>query len=174
MDVDVALLLIRVTVGATVFAHGAQKLLGIFGGHGISGTADMLESLGFRPGARFAWLLGTAELLGGLLLAVGLLTPLAVAAVAGVMLAAVATVHWGNGFFAQSGGYELPLTLGVVAIAVAFAGPGRYSLDHALGWRLGGEEWGVAAAVLAAGGCAVVVATRELRRARPSGRAEAT
>ena len=69
MDVDVALLLIRVTVGATVFAHGAQKLLGIFGGHGISGTADMLESLGFRPGARFAWLLGTAELLGGLLLA---------------------------------------------------------------------------------------------------------
>ena len=99
---DVALLLIRLTVGATAFAHGAQKLLGIFGGHGISGTADVLESLGFRPGRRYAWLLGMTELLGGTLLAVGLLTPLAVAAVAGVMLAAVASVQWGKGFFAQS------------------------------------------------------------------------
>ena len=171
---DAALLLIRLTVGATVFAHGAQKLLGIFGGHGISGTADVLESLGFRPGRRYAWLLGMTELLGGTLLAVGLLTPLAVAAVAGVMLAAVASVHWGKGFFAQSGGFELPLTLGLVAIAVAFAGPGRYSLDHAFGWRLGGEGWGIGAAVLSAGGSAIVLATRGLWRARSSGEAAAT
>jgi putative oxidoreductase len=166
---DIALLLIRLTVGGTVIAHGAQKLFGFFGGHGLDGTAGVLESLGFRPGRRYAQLLGLAETLGGLLLALGLLTPLAAAAVAGVMIAAVATVHWDKGFFVQAGGFEYPLALAVVAVAVAFAGAGKYSLDHALDWSLGGTEWGIAAAVLALGVSALVVASRDTGSAYPAG-----
>jgi putative oxidoreductase len=168
---DIALLLIRLTVGGTVFAHGAQKLFGLFGGHGMAGTAGMLESLGFRPGRRYARLLGLAETGGGLLLALGLLTPLAAAAVAGIMIAAVATVHWDKGFFVQEGGFEYPLSLAVVAVAVAFAGAGQYSLDHAFGWSLGGTEWGTAAAALALVASAAVVASRGLRLPRSGRRA---
>jgi putative oxidoreductase len=163
---DVALLLIRLTVGGTVFAHGAQKLFGLFGGHGMAVTTGMLESLGFRPGQRYARLLGVAETLGGVSFALGLLTPLAAAAVAGVMIAAVATVHWNKGFFVQEGGFEYPLSLAIVAIAVAFAGPGQYSLDHAFDWSLEGAEWGIAATVLALVGSAVVVASRGLHAPR--------
>lgn len=142
---EIALLLIRVVVGATLAAHGAQKLFGWFGGHGIAGTAGFVESLGFRPGRPYAWLLGGAELIGGLALVLGLLTPLAATAVAAVMVGAIAAVHKDKGFFSQAGGYEYPLVVAVVALALAFAGPGSYSLDHAFGWSLDGGEWGLGA-----------------------------
>jgi putative oxidoreductase len=160
---NIALLLIRLTVGGTLAAHGAQKLFGLFGGPGLAGTARSLESLGFRPGCLHARLLGLAETVGGALLAVGLLTPLAGVAVAGVMITAVATVHWDQGFFAQDGGYEYPLILAVIAIAVAFAGAGKYSVDAAVGWSLGGAKWGIAAAGLAVVASAAIIASRGRR-----------
>ena len=160
---DIALLLIRITVGGILAAHGLQKLFGWFGGHGIHGTAGFLESLGFRPGRHYAWLLGGAELVGGLALALGLLTPLAAAAVAGVMLAAIAAVHWDKGFFAQAGGYEFPWALAMTAIALAFSGGGRYSVDHALDWSLDGPEWGITAAFLAVLASSIITAGRGLR-----------
>ncbi len=165
---DIALLLIRVAVGATLAAHGAQKLFGWFRGHGIAGTAGFLESLGFRPGRAYAWLLGGAELVGGLALAVGMLTPLAAALVAAVMVGAIAAVHREKGFFAEAGGYEYPLALGVAAIATAFAGAGRYSLDHVVGWSRAGEEWGIGALLvaLALGMGAVGSRSSRLRRWR--------
>lgn len=160
---DIALLLIRLAVGVTVAAHGAQKLFGWFHGHGLRGTAGFLESLGFRPGMPYAWLLGSTELAAGLALAGGFLTPVAAAGVAGVILAAVAVVHWEKGFFAMDGGYEFPLVLAVAAAAMAFSGAGRWSADHALNWSLAGEGWGAAAAVVAVLACAAVTATRGIR-----------
>ena len=160
---DIAILLIRVVVGATLAAHGAQKLFGWFRGHGIAGTAGFLESLGFRPGKVYAWILGGAELLGGLALAVGLLTPLAAAVVAAVMVGAILAVHREKGFFAQAGGYEYPLALAAASAAAAFAGAGRYSLDHVLGWSLAGEEWGIGAVVAALVLGMAAVASRSLR-----------
>ena len=171
---DIALLLIRITVGGILAAHGLQKLFGWFGGHGIRGTAGFLESLGFRPGRAYAWLLGGAELLGGIAFAVGLLTPLAAAAVAGVMLAAIAVVHWDKGFFAQAGGYEFPWALAMAAIALAFSGGGRYSVDHALDWSLDGPEWGITAAFLAVLASSIVTAGRGLRTHRLGGRRVST
>jgi len=170
---DIALLLVRVVVGGTLAAHGAQKLFGWFGGHGLAGAAGFLESLGFRPGRRYAWLLGGTELVAGLALAAGFLTPLAAAGVAGVMLAAIAVVHWRKGFFNVDGGLEFPLTLAVAALAMAFSGAGRWSLDHALDWTLGGEAWGITATVIAALAAGAVVSTRGIRVHR-TGRRPAT
>ena len=110
--------------------------------------------MGFRPGRLFAVLAGLAELGGGLLLAMGLLTPLGVAGVIGMTLAAICYVHLRHGFFAESGGFEYLLVLAVSAAAVALSGPWRYSIDHVLGWRLSGWRWFVAAVgagVIAAG-----------------------
>lgn len=163
---DAGLLILRVVIGAVMAAHGAQKLFGWFGGGGPKGTAAWLESMGFKPGGLHAAVNGLAELGGGLLLIVGLLTPLAAAAVAGVMLVAIATVHLPHGFFNSSGGYEFNLTLIGAALALAFAGPGRWSLDRALEIDLAGTSWGLAAAglaILAAG------ATLLLRREHAPG-----
>lgn len=171
---DIALLLIRMAIGLVVAAHGAQKVLGWFAGPGPAGTGKFLESLGFRPGRPYAWLLGRAELVGGSALALGLLTPLAAAAVAGVMVAAIAVVHWSKGLFASNGGYELPLVLAVGSIALAFSGAGWFSLDHVLGWDLGGVEWGLAATALAALASASVIGSRGLRLPQWRGRPTAT
>lgn len=170
---NIALLLIRLVVGVTLAAHGAQKLFGWFRGHGINGTAGFLESLGFHPGRVYAWLLGGTEFAGGLALAAGLVTPLAGAAVAGVMLTAIAVVHWDKGFFVTDGGYEFPLALGVAAVAMGFSGAGRWSLDHALGWTLGSAAWGIAAVVIAFAASAAVTSARGIRVHR-RGRGPAT
>lgn len=165
---DVALLLIRVAVGGIVAAHGAQKLFGWFDDHGLRGTATFLESLGFRPGRLYAWLLGGTELAAGVALTAGFLTPAAAGGVAGVMLAAIAVVHWHKGFFNSDGGFEFPLALGISAIAVAFSGAGRWSADHAAGWMLGSAEWGIAAVAVAALASGVVVSLRGVRVHRRS------
>ena len=141
---DLGLLILRVVVGLTLAAHGSQKLFGWFGGYGLAGTGSFLEKLGFRPGKAQAFLAGLAEAGGGLLLAAGVFTPLAAAAIVAVMFVAVVSVH-GKGFFVQNGGLEYPMTLGTVATALAFIGPGALSLDHALGISWQGESWGLAA-----------------------------
>jgi putative oxidoreductase len=147
---DEGLLLLRVLVGLIVAAHGSQKLFGWFGGGGIRGTAAFFGSLGYRAPAVFALLAGLAELGGGLALAAGLLTPLAAAGVVVVMLNAIESVKFRNGFWAGSGGYELELLLLGTAVALAATGPGRYSLDRALGLDddLSGYGWGGAALAL--------------------------
>jgi putative oxidoreductase len=159
---SVGLLILRLVVGLTLAAHGAQKLLGWFGGYGIAGTGQFLEQLGFRPGRLHAAQAGIVEVVGGLFLAVGLLTPAAAAAVVAVMLVAAVSVHLKGGFFLQGGGYEYTLVLGTAALALAFTGPGAISLDQALGISWSGEAWGLGA--LAAGliGGAVPLVTRRV------------
>src|SRR5262245_66499415 len=127
------LLLIRVVVGLLMAAHGAQKLFGWFGGYGLAGTGQFLESLGFRPGRFFAVLASGSEVLGGLLIAVGLLGPVGPALVLSVMIVGAITVHWANGVFAQNNGIEVPLLYATVVTALALSGPGRYSVDALLG-----------------------------------------
>jgi putative oxidoreductase len=138
------LLLLRVVIGGTMFAHGAQKLFGWFGGHGPKGTGGFFGKLGYRAPFVMAVLAGLSEAAGAFF-ALGLLTPLACLALAVVMLNAIITVHLKNGFFNGNGGIEFPLTLGAVAIAVAATGPGRFALDRAIGWDddISGIWWGV-------------------------------
>ena len=130
---DAGLLVARLTFGLLMAAHGSQKLFGWFGGYGLSGTGGFFESLGFRPGRLFAAAAGLSELGGGLLLAVGLLQPVAAALIIGVMIVAVVTVHSGHGLFAATNGVEVPLLYGAAAIALALTGAGAYSLDAILG-----------------------------------------
>lgn len=129
---DLGLLLLRVGVGSALFAHGAQKLFGWFGGGGVEGTAEFLGSAGFEPPKLNAALAGAGEAGSGVLLALGLGTGPAAAAATATMVTA-GSVHAPNGFFGQSGGYELPATYALAATALALAGPGRLSLDHASG-----------------------------------------
>ena len=121
---DIGLLLLRLTVGLTLAAHGAQKLFGWFGGPGLDVTGHFFEPLGFYPGRRHALMAGLVETGGGLLLALGLLTPVAAALVFSVMLVAAVSVHLKKGFFMASGGYEYNLVIGLAGLAVAFTGPG--------------------------------------------------
>ena len=129
---DLGLLLLRLGTGGVLAAHGAQKLLGWFGGGGLEGTGQFMESVGYAPGKASATAAGLAEAGGGTLLALGLATPAAGAAAAGAMAGASA-VHTPNGFFNAGGGYEYAATLGLTAAGLAVTGPGRLSLDHALG-----------------------------------------
>lgn len=142
---ELGLFLIRAVVGLTLAAHGAQKLFGAFGGHGIAGTGGFFESIGFRPGRPMALVAGLGETLGGLAFAAGLMTPLAAGVILATMLVAIFGVHLANGFFAQGGGFEHPLLIATVALGVAFAGPGPLSLDAVLGIDLSGVQWGLIA-----------------------------
>ena len=151
---ETGLLLLRVVVGATLAAHGAQKLFGWFGGPGLAGAGVGFEALGFTPGRRHALMAGLVETGGGLLLAAGLFTPLAAAIVASVMIVAAVSAHLPRGFFAQNGGFEYTLVLGVAGLTPAFTGPGRLSLDALFGWELGNAAWGAAALALAVVGAA--------------------
>jgi putative oxidoreductase len=103
----VGLFLVRVVVGMLLIGHAAQKLFGWFGGHGLTGTGAFFDGIGYRPGRRLA-LAGLAELTGGLLLALGLLTPLAAAIIVGTMIAAAST-HMRNGLWVQNGGEVTPV-----------------------------------------------------------------
>lgn len=134
--VAAGLLVLRLVVGLTLAAHGAQKLFGWFGGPGINGWAGAMVRMRIRPARPWAWASALAELLGGIGLALGFLNPLPSFAIAGAMLVAIALVHWPKGFFNTKGGFEFNLTiLGAVA-AVALIGPGQVSLDAVLGIHL--------------------------------------
>jgi putative oxidoreductase len=146
---DLALFALRIVVGLLFVGHGAQKLFGAFGGAGIDATASNFERIGLGPARLHAITAGCAELGGGLLLALGLLTPLAAAAIVAVMVTAIITVHARNGLWNTEKGFEYNLVLIVAAFAVVGAGPGAWSLDNALGLALSGIGWALAA--LAAG-----------------------
>jgi putative oxidoreductase len=171
---DTGLLIIRLFIGLLFVGHGTQKLLGWFGGHGLEGTGKFFEGLGYRPGKPFAAMAGLSEAGGGLLLAAGLLTPLAAAVIIGVMVNAIAAAHWENGLWVTDGGYEFPLTNAVVALAVACTGPGSVSVDHALGWHLAGIEWGLAAVLIGSFTAAVPLMARNRDGAEDAEDAEDT
>lgn len=125
---DLGLLVLRLAVGLTMAAHGTQKLFGWFNGGGLTGTGKFFEMSGYPAGKTMAAVAGLTETLGGLALALGLLTPLAAAALVGTLLNAIA-VKWGNAFFAPKGiEYELILTL--AATSLSLTGPGRYAADR--------------------------------------------
>lgn len=126
------LLLIRLVIGLLFVGHGAQKLFGWFGGYGPKGTGGWMESIGLKPGVAMAVAAGLLELVGGLLFAAGLLTPLAAVLLALTMLGAIVKVHGPNGIWSTQNGYEYPLVLLIVVIGVALTGAGAYSLDALL------------------------------------------
>lgn len=143
MDVtDVAPTLLRLVVGATMIAHGLNHWLG---GGRIAGTARWFAGLGLRNGVLQAWASVCTEVGAGVLLILGFGTPLACAAVIAVMLVAGLLAHRANGFFVFKEGYEYVLVLAVVALALAFAGPGRLSIDHAAGITVTGWAGGAIA-----------------------------
>jgi putative oxidoreductase len=132
MMTALGLLILRLGIGLILAAHGAQKLFGWWGGPGMTGWAQSVKRLRIRPATPWAWVAALSEFGGGLLLALGLLSPLGSLAIMGAMLVAVATVHLANGFWNGKRGYEFNLSLMVGAAALAFTGPGTYSLDGAL------------------------------------------
>ena len=168
---NTGLLVLRLFFGLLLVGHGSQKLFGLFGGPGLDGAGGFFQALGFRPGKPMAIVAGTSEAGAGLLLVLGLLTPLASAAVIGTLVVA-GSVHWAAGLWAQNGGFEMPLLYVTAAAALAFTGPGVYSLDNALGLHaLAGFGWGVAAVVVGAlSGLAVVARARRALAAEAVGR----
>ncbi|MER6624577.1 DoxX family membrane protein [Streptomyces sp. NPDC000931] len=161
---DLGLLLLRLGTGGVLAAHGAQKLFGWFGGGGIEGTGQFMESIGYVPGRASATAAGLAEAGGGVLLALGLATPAAGAAAAGAMAGASA-VHAPNGFFNQEGGFEYAASLGLTAAGLAVTGPGRLSLDHALGHAVN-RNWMIPAAFAVTAAVTTMTVGARVRRLR--------
>jgi putative oxidoreductase len=142
---NTGLAVLHIVVGLLFMGHGAQKLFGIFGGHGLEGTAGFFESLGLRPGRFHATAAGFNEFVGGALLALGLVVPLAAALLIATMVAASLTAHRGKGIWNQNQGFELPLVYAIIAFALSTIGAGSVSLDSAIGLDVHGLGWGLAA-----------------------------
>jgi putative oxidoreductase len=147
--------LLRLTIGATFFVHGTQKLFGWFGGYGPDGTGQFFESLGLRPGKRNAVAAGVTEAGGGALIALGLATPLAGAGLSAVMITALRTAVWNEGFKPATGEHEV--LLAAAALVLTETGPGSPSLDSALGLERSGAGWTLAALAAGAAGSAMAV-----------------
>jgi len=154
------LLILRVVVGLILAGHGAQKLFGWWGGPGMEGWTQMVAKLRIRPAQPWAWVAALAEFGGGILLALGFLSPLGNLAIAGSMLVAIATVHLPRGFWITKGGYEFNLALLAAVAALALTGPGAYSLDAALRIQLPEPLTLLVGTVLLIVGVAVTLATR--------------
>ncbi|MCM2389639.1 DoxX family protein [Streptomyces albipurpureus] len=163
-DFDVAVLLFRLLLGGVMIAHGCNHL---FGPGGVEGTARWFGGMGFAPARMHALMSGWIEIAAGGALVLGLFTPFAAAAVVGVMAVAGWVAHRPNGLFVFRDGYEYVLVLAVCAVVLAMLGPGRLSLDHALGVTgdggqlLGLTGWagGLVAAGAGLGGAVVLLAT---------------
>ena len=148
---DLGLLVIRLVVGGLVAGHGAQKLFGWFGGYGVEGTGGWLESLGLKPGKPWALLAGGSEFGSGVLTALGLASPLGPIGMLAPMAIATGKVHWNKPIWGSEGGAELPVVNMATGVGLLFTGPGRYSLDRALGIRVPPVVALAAAAGVAAG-----------------------
>ena len=166
---SLGLLVLRLVVGVLLAGHGAQKLFGLFGGHGLRATAGFFEQIGLKPGRVHATSAGLLEFGGGLLLALGLPTPFASAALIAVMTAAVITVHAPKGVWNSDGGYEYNVLIAATAFALAAIGAGGWSIDHAVSLNVHGVLWGIGALVagLIGGAGAVLPGRAQARRAAP-------
>ncbi|MFI9617023.1 DoxX family protein [Streptomyces sp. NPDC052023] len=163
---DTGLLLLRVVIGLLIAGHGIQKVTFRLGGHGLAGGVEEFRNDGFRGGKLTALAAGGSQIGGGLLLAAGALTPLAATTAMGVMTVAI-TVKWHNGLWVQNEGYEFPLVLVLIGAVLALTGPGRWSVDQALGltpWH----PWWAAAAIAAGVGSGLL--TRLLLASPPAAR----
>ena len=130
---DLGLLILRLVVGLTFAAHGAQKAFGWWSGPRFAGWRTGVERMGLRPSSFWAVVSIAAELAGGILLAVGLVTPLATAALIGQSVVIIGLVHLPKGFWNRNSGVEFPLSLAAGVVALAGTGPGGASLDAAFG-----------------------------------------
>ena len=129
-------LALRIPVGIIFMAHGAQKLFAWFGGYGLEGTGQWMESIGLAPGFLMALLAGSAEFFGGLFILLGLLTRPAAAALAVTMIVAIFSVHFVNGLFMSNNGYEFGLALLAASVSLLFTGAGKLGLDKVIHNRL--------------------------------------
>ena len=128
---DLAWAALRVATGVLLLPHGAQKLFGMFGGGGLSGTAEFLGKVGYSAPDFLALMIGLVEVVGGLFLALGLWTQPAALAIA-IFMANAVLFHLPNGFFWTAKGFEYPLLWGMLALFFAVKGGGAYSLDRKL------------------------------------------
>ncbi|MEB3980052.1 DoxX family protein [Mycobacterium sp. 663a-19] len=159
---DTGLLLLRVAVALLlVFGHATQKLFAWPEGPGLDQAGKLFETWGHRPGKAMAAFAAISELVGGLLLAVGLFTPVGSAVVVATMIVAAAATA-PNGLWNLRGGSELALLYGVIAASLAFTGPGKYSLDHAFGFSAAGNGWGLAMAATSAAASGLVIARQRV------------
>jgi putative oxidoreductase len=159
-------LLVRCTIGGTFFVHGTQKLFGWFGGYGPEGTGQFFESLGLRPGKRNAVAAGATETGCGVLIALGLATPAAAAGLTAVMITALRTAVWKEGFRPATGEHEM--LLATAALALTETGPGAPSLDSALGLERRGFGWTLAALGAGAAGSAIAIELAERQPVEPA------
>jgi putative oxidoreductase len=150
-------LLARVVVGGLFIAHGTQKLFGWFDGPGIEGASKMMDSIGLRPGRRNALAASATESVGGAMLVAGALTPLAATGLIATMITAIRTVHVKNGLWNAKGGYEFNLALIAAILAIVDGGPGKLSIDGALGLDDTGEGWALAALLAGALGSTIAI-----------------
>lgn len=155
MDVDLGMLLIRLALGPMLVLHGYNK---VFGAGGLVGTTGWFRSLGLRPAAVHARMAAATEIVAGVLLTVGLLTPFACAAFVGLMVVATLTDHRGKGYFVFKGGCEYTVLVAIVAVGVAATGPGEWSLDHPLDLDLSGAWWALGAAVAGSAAAGILLA----------------
>ena len=162
-------LVTRLLLGGLFFGHGAQKVFGWFGGFGPDGTGGWLESLGVKPGKQHAMAAGASEMGGGALLAAGLATPAAAAAITGVMVTAIRTVHQPNGPWVTDNGWEYPAVIIATVLTIAEIGPGSVSLDAALGTEHSGTGWALAALAAGVGGSALLLRDWERPAPAPEG-----
>jgi putative oxidoreductase len=144
--IDVGLLILRFAVGGTFFAHGMQKVFGLWGGPGPGGFATSLQQHGYEQAATLAWAGGIAELVAGAFVVLGVLTPFAAGGLLAIKINAV-LVKLGGGFFiasaAGANAVELDVVLGLAAAALVLTGPGRIALDNGRPWHRRPASWGV-------------------------------
>src|SRR3954452_4679891 len=150
-------LIARVAIGGLFAGHGTQKLFGWFGGSGVEGTAETMNKLELRPAKHHALAAGTAETLGGTLMALGALTPLAGSMIVGTMLTAIRKVHLPNGPWNTQGGYEYNVALIAASLMLVDCGPGSPSIDRALGIEKRGSLWTLATLAAGAAGSALAI-----------------
>lgn len=129
-------LALRVPISIIFMAHGAQKLFGVFGGYGLEGTGQWMESIGLAPGFLMALLAGSAEFFGGIFLLLGILTRPTAIALAGTMIVAIFSVHFENGLFMSNNGYEFALALLAASVSLAFSGSGKVAIDNLISEKL--------------------------------------
>jgi putative oxidoreductase len=158
INTDLALALVRVVVGLVIAAHGAQKVLGVWGGPGLAGWTQGVTRMGMRAPVFWAWVSSFSELAGGIAFAFGFLLPVVAAALTIQMGVAIERAHWGKGFWNSKGGIEFPFTLGAVAAINGVTDPGAYSLDRTLGLPAMGV--GVYLVVLVVGTVAYLLSSR--------------